>query len=854
MNPLSKLLDYLLSQLKSTALNFLHLNIIPIHPSVKYVLDQKYLGDITLVPDVSPMDYTQLLVNPTSERLRTCILQSENSTWRLIPTIRGACEIEFSLDECVRRMRGTLILEELSDVRRFSRHMSRVRSWSSDLLAVGQHASHSIPGGDSLAPACEPCTTQETMPRQMLSSRTRSEHNLLGSALQRAQTERMSAAHVADLGKWNNKFERPPLVKRSSTAAAIVGPGSLAARNARLGAPRRTSALDAEHEAEDDDVVSEEEEQDAALRRQQEQWEVGARSDPDADLADEDQGSQHEGQIDDEGITRQRMPLHTPDSEGRPTPIAQLPAEAPTAAAAAAEPPQKDVMVAAAGPASAVPQLSPERPARAPALRSGRKGAAKRVNIFSPDATPPAAAAATATPEWSGDAAVAPVEPILLPAPSLFTPPPPAPTSSDGLGAPGAAAAAAAAPAPASGTPTTDATRLQQPSQSPQTSQPGSFASLPPVSRRRGETDRAISAAVGSSAPGGLRRPASRPRTPDPISSTDPTLSRQEWQEEKHNPVLSQLLKTTQTRVLTQPSGYKRNTSANRATAAGGAGAGAGSSDVSLHIPSLVMFRHTPPRRMSAMDLKLLDDGSAGAAGGDDAVAARPLPRIASHHHHTFHAQQQRPLHQTHHESSDSEDELAQQASSSRRDSLAPETGSLSMWLTRASSFFGGSSTPASSSTAADAAVPTHGRATSAASTGSVEPLSDSDDDGSTTHTPASPPQHARYPPLRSSLAQQQLPASSSAFAPRSQTLPLNSDRRGSSGSPRIRAAASPATAVRYASSSSSASTVGGAAASSSGVGGSTAASSNGIAAAVRSGLPRTLSQLELISDVSTMP
>jgi TAG lipase/steryl ester hydrolase/phospholipase A2/LPA acyltransferase len=42
--PLAKLIDYLCSQLKSTALNFLHLNMMPIHPSVKYVLDQKYLG------------------------------------------------------------------------------------------------------------------------------------------------------------------------------------------------------------------------------------------------------------------------------------------------------------------------------------------------------------------------------------------------------------------------------------------------------------------------------------------------------------------------------------------------------------------------------------------------------------------------------------------------------------------------------------------------------------------------------------------------------------------------------------------------------------------------------------------
>lgn len=121
--PISKLIDYLTSQLKATALNFLHLNMMPIHPSVSYVLDQKYLGDVTLVPNVSPFDYTQLLVNPTSERLRECVKQSEKTTWQLIATIRGACEIEFTLDECVRRMRGTLILEELTEAKKYNKHL-----------------------------------------------------------------------------------------------------------------------------------------------------------------------------------------------------------------------------------------------------------------------------------------------------------------------------------------------------------------------------------------------------------------------------------------------------------------------------------------------------------------------------------------------------------------------------------------------------------------------------------------------------------------------------------------------------------------------------------------------------------
>jgi hypothetical protein len=97
-------------------------------------------GDVTLVPDVSLLDYSQLLVNPTGDRLRECVLISERSTWKLIPTIRGACEIEFTLDECVRRMRGTLILEELSDAKKFSRHLSSVEHADSAHTGAAMHS------------------------------------------------------------------------------------------------------------------------------------------------------------------------------------------------------------------------------------------------------------------------------------------------------------------------------------------------------------------------------------------------------------------------------------------------------------------------------------------------------------------------------------------------------------------------------------------------------------------------------------------------------------------------------------------------------------------------------------------
>ena len=225
--PLSKLIDYLCSQLKSTALNFLHLNMIPVHPSVKYILDQKYLGDITLVPDVKPSDYTQLLVNPTAERLKTCVTQSERSTWRLIPTIRGACEIEFTLDECVRRMRGTLILEELSDVQKYTRHMSRVRSWSSDLLAVAQHQSaaaklpHVAAMRTNKNRVTKSCITSPNARfwccKNWRSAKCRSRMGVVPPMI-RSISERNVEAHAADRHKWETKFVDQPLRAQTSMA------------------------------------------------------------------------------------------------------------------------------------------------------------------------------------------------------------------------------------------------------------------------------------------------------------------------------------------------------------------------------------------------------------------------------------------------------------------------------------------------------------------------------------------------------------------------------------------------------------------------------------------------------------
>src|SRR5687768_4926515 len=50
--------------------------------SVQYILDQKYIGDITIVPSVSLQEYTLLLRNPTHERVQHCVRISQRATWQ----------------------------------------------------------------------------------------------------------------------------------------------------------------------------------------------------------------------------------------------------------------------------------------------------------------------------------------------------------------------------------------------------------------------------------------------------------------------------------------------------------------------------------------------------------------------------------------------------------------------------------------------------------------------------------------------------------------------------------------------------------------------------------------------------
>ena len=124
-------IEFLSSSIKSTLLNVLSSIALPFQSPIRFLLDQTYIGDITITPPINAGDYTLLLKNPDPTRLHDCLRASEQSTWKMMSMIRGACEIEMALDDGVRRMRGQLILQEMQEARKVER-LSRVRSWSTD--------------------------------------------------------------------------------------------------------------------------------------------------------------------------------------------------------------------------------------------------------------------------------------------------------------------------------------------------------------------------------------------------------------------------------------------------------------------------------------------------------------------------------------------------------------------------------------------------------------------------------------------------------------------------------------------------------------------------------------------------
>ncbi|KAG6066126.1 hypothetical protein E4U32_006500 [Claviceps aff. humidiphila group G2b] len=76
------------------------------------ILNQKYSGDITILPEVAMNDLPKVLTNPDAEfMIRSCIA-GERATWPRLSRIRDCCAIELALDRAVHSLRAHVVFSE----------------------------------------------------------------------------------------------------------------------------------------------------------------------------------------------------------------------------------------------------------------------------------------------------------------------------------------------------------------------------------------------------------------------------------------------------------------------------------------------------------------------------------------------------------------------------------------------------------------------------------------------------------------------------------------------------------------------------------------------------------------------
>lgn len=76
------------------------------------VLSQTYSGDITILPEISYIDFPRVLSNPTSDFLLDAMIRGERATWPKLSRIRNHCAIELALDNALNEVRAKTVFSE----------------------------------------------------------------------------------------------------------------------------------------------------------------------------------------------------------------------------------------------------------------------------------------------------------------------------------------------------------------------------------------------------------------------------------------------------------------------------------------------------------------------------------------------------------------------------------------------------------------------------------------------------------------------------------------------------------------------------------------------------------------------
>eukprot|EP00045_Choanoeca_perplexa_P007039 m.61834 g.61834 ORF g.61834 m.61834 type:complete len:584 (+) comp13903_c0_seq10:1305-3056(+) len=103
----SRVMQFLASELMFRMDQLFGLGLLPLSlNNFRTVLNQKYTGDITIVPGATAEDYTRIVSNPSDDSFKRAVRVGELATWPKLSQIENHLKIELALDDIVHLLRG----------------------------------------------------------------------------------------------------------------------------------------------------------------------------------------------------------------------------------------------------------------------------------------------------------------------------------------------------------------------------------------------------------------------------------------------------------------------------------------------------------------------------------------------------------------------------------------------------------------------------------------------------------------------------------------------------------------------------------------------------------------------------
>ncbi|OJJ44583.1 hypothetical protein ASPZODRAFT_120870 [Penicilliopsis zonata CBS 506.65] len=97
------------------------------------IINQKYVGDITIYPEIPYANFPLMLKNPTTDFMLKACLSGERATWPKLGRIRNHCAIELALDSAIQTMRARVAFSPSSiDLRAHDAHTHSIDSLDSN--------------------------------------------------------------------------------------------------------------------------------------------------------------------------------------------------------------------------------------------------------------------------------------------------------------------------------------------------------------------------------------------------------------------------------------------------------------------------------------------------------------------------------------------------------------------------------------------------------------------------------------------------------------------------------------------------------------------------------------------------